>query len=430
MKINNLIFILTIGLLGISAFVKTPYLYSQTDEPLAITIDTVIATDFSNPVQVTHADDGSGRLFVVEQRSGLIKIIEQGQVLASPFLDVSDHIRASGNEQGLLGIAFHPDYSNNGYFYLNYTNSNGDTEITRYQISTNDSNIADPESAQLILTIPQPFSNHNGGQLLFGPDGYLYIGMGDGGSGGDPQNHGQNNETLLGAMLRLDVTNQTTYTIPADNPYINQTGADEIWAIGLRNPWRFSFDRVTGDLYIADVGQGAWEEVSYQPANSTGGLNYGWNCREGAQAYAGGDCSLNNYVDPIAEYGHDVGFSITGGFVYRGQQYRALQGYYFYADYVTGRIWAIKQMADDSWSVPQEILQTTLNISAFGEDEAGELYMVDHTNGTIRQLQHMEQATSTSSPTNSPTATSMATTTVTITPVMEVRGYIPFILKN
>jgi uncharacterized repeat protein (TIGR01451 family) len=358
---------------------------------IAITVDESIASGLERPVQVTHAGDGSGRLFVVEQ-PGRIRVIQSGSVLGTPFLDLTGLVDYGG-ERGLLGLAFHPDYANNGYFYVNYTNTDGDTVVARYSVSSNP-NRANAGSATTILTIAQPYSNHNGGQILFGPqDGYLYIGMGDGGSGGDPLNSGQDIDTLLGAMLRIDVDAGTPYGIPPDNPYVGKPGRDEIWAIGLRNPWRFSFDRATGDLYIGDVGQNTWEEISHQASTTSGGVNYGWRCREGSHTYSTSPpCNdpswLAGLTDPIAEYSHSEGRSITGGFVYRGALYPDLTGRYFYADFVQGKIWSIykKTSNPDTWSTPEMELDTSLNIAAFGEDEQGELYVADWGGGTIRRL--------------------------------------------
>ena len=354
-----------------------------------ITIDEIAASGLAQPVQVTHAGDGSERLFVVEQ-SGTIRIVKNGTVLATPFLDLSSQV-IYGGERGLLGIAFHPNYRTNGYFYINYTRAgDGATVIARYRVSAANPDLADPGSAQVLLTVDQPYANHNGGQLLFSPvDGYLYVGMGDGGSGGDPLNHAQNINTLLGAMLRLDVDRGSPYASPSDNPYVGREGRDEIWAIGLRNPWRFSFDRQTGDLYIGDVGQNQWEEIDYQAANTPGGLNFGWRCKEGTHNYNfSGDCPSLQLVDPIAEYSHSEGRSVTGGFVYRGRDYPALVGRYFYADYVEGKIWSLYKINSnpDTWSTPELEIDTGLNISAFGEDKDGELYVVDRTGGTIRRL--------------------------------------------
>lgn len=359
-----------------------------------ITVDEIIAAGFSFPVQVTHAGDGSGRLFVVEQ-TGRIKIIKNGSVLSAPFLDISGLISCCG-ERGLLGLAFHPDYSANGYFYLNYTRSgDGATVIARYSVSGGNPDVANPASAQTILIISQPYSNHNGGQLFFSPvDGYLYIATGDGGSGGDPQNYAQNTGSLLGKMLRLDVDSAFPYAIPPDNPFVGPGNPlDEIWALGLRNPWRFSFDRATGDLYIGDVGQNQWEEIDFQ-ANGNGGLNFGWRCREGAHNFNfSGNCASLTLTDPIAEYNHTLGNAVTGGFVYRGTLYPALAGHYFYADYGSGRIWSKQITGPGAWAPSEQELDTNFLISAFGEDEAGELYVVEWgSNGKIRRLAEVMRA--------------------------------------
>ena len=357
---------------------------------IEISVDEIVASGFERPVQVTHAGDGSGRLFVVEQ-PGKIRIIDQyGVVLATPFLDLSGAVACCG-EQGLVGLAFHPNYEQNGYFFVNYTRiEDGATLVVRYQVSSTNPNVANPTSASTILMVDQPFIYHNGGQMFFGPlDGYLYIGMGDGGSWGDPLNHAQNTETLLGAMLRLDVDGGTPYIIPPDNPYVGQPGRDEIWAIGLRNPWRYSFDRQTGDLYIGEVGQNLWEEISFQAAGTPGGVNFGWRCKEGFHDYLfEGDCLTANLTDPIVEYSHDVGRSVTGGFVYRGSVYFDLVGRYFYADYVNGKIWSLYKTSTNpiDFSLPELELDTGFNISAFGEDEQGELYVVDYSGGKIRRL--------------------------------------------
>jgi uncharacterized repeat protein (TIGR01451 family) len=353
-----------------------------------ITVDEVVASGFDHPVQVTHAGDGSGRLFVVEQ-PGWIRVIKEGTVASTPFLDITDLTSRSG-ERGLLGLAFHPAYETSGTFYVNYTrDSDGATVIARYSVSESNPDMADSTSAFEILTIAQPYGNHNGGQVLFGPDGYLYVGMGDGGSGGDPQENAQDPTNLLGAMLRLDVDGGSPYVIPSDNPYVAAEGRDEIWAIGLRNPWRFSFDRQTGDLFIGDVGQNAWEEISFQAAGAPGGVNFGWDCKEGTHPYEFDQaCSAADLTDPIAEYGHDVGRSVTGGFVYRGSLYPDLQGRYFYADYVNGKVWSLykTESGPDGWSTPTLELDAGFNISSFGEDENGELYVCDWSGGTIRHL--------------------------------------------
>jgi len=334
---------------------------------------TPIITGIANPVAITHAGGGSGRLFITLQ-AGLIILYDGQQVLPTPFLDISPLV-TSGGEQGLLSVAFHPNYAANGFFYVNYTDLNGDTVIARYRVSVNP-NTADPSSATILLTIPQPFPNHNGGQLLFGPDGYLYIGMGDGGSGGDPSNNAQNLMSLLGKILRIDVDNSQPYGIPPDNPFLTDPNAsDEIWAYGLRNPWRFSFDRQTGDLFIADVGQNNLEEVNFQAAASTGGENYGWRLMEGSSCFnPGSNCNDGSLALPILEYDHSLGCSISGGYRYRGLQSPGMAGLYFYGDFCSGRIWGATQNAQGAWTTTQ-LLATALQITAFGEDEDGELYV-------------------------------------------------------
>lgn len=341
-----------------------------------------IAKDFNNPVDITHA--GDDRLFIVEQQ-GVIKIYSKEQsTLDAPFLDIQDRVR-SGGERGLLGLAFHPNYKENGFFFVNYTATNGgQTRIARFTVSADDPNKADPNSEVILLTINQPFSNHNGGGIKFGGDGYLYIGMGDGGSGGDPLDSGQTPNSLLGKMLRIDVDNGSPYGIPADNPFINDsTISDEIWAIGLRNPWRFSFDRATQDLWIGDVGQNAWEEVSYQPANSKGGENYGWRCYEGFETFNTTNCAADSTMTPpvhVYRTGSVDGASITGGFVYRGSQNPSLLGHYLYGDYVSRKIWSLIPNDSGDWT-NVELLNSGFLISTFGEDQAGELYVADHRGG-------------------------------------------------
>lgn len=338
---------------------------------------------FDKPVHITHAGDGSQRLFVVEQE-GLIRIVRNQTLLMKPFLDIIARVGCCG-ERGLLSVAFPPGYSNKGYFYVNYTNNDGNTVIARYRV-TSDSDVADPNSEEILLMIEQPFANHNGGQLAFGPDGYLYVGMGDGGSGGDPQNNGQRTDTLLGKLLRIDVESGTKpYAIPPTNPFAqNRDYRSEIWALGLRNPWRFSFDRQTGDLYIGDVGQGNYEEIDLQPHTSPGGENYGWRIMEGAHCFNSGSCSQSGLTLPIAEYDHSRGCSVTGGFVYRGQQFPRLQGVYFYGDYCSGNFWGLRQTSAN----PQNglLLDTSYSISTFGEDEAGEVYLTDYGTGDIYRL--------------------------------------------
>jgi glucose/arabinose dehydrogenase len=340
-----------------------------------------VAEGFDAPLGVTHADDGSGRLFVVEQ-TGAIKILDDGRVLDEPFLDVGESIVAGG-EQGLLGLAFHPGFRRNGRFFINFTDVNGNTVVAEVQTS-NDPDVADAGSVTPLLQIDQPFANHNGGQLAFGPDGYLYIATGDGGSGGDPQGNGQNTEALLGKLLRLDVDSGDPYGIPGDNPFASGGGAPEVWAYGLRNPWRFSFDSETNGLWIADVGQGDFEEIN-KSRPDRGGLNYGWNVMEGKDCFGGGDCDRSGTVLPISGYTHDDGCSVTGGYVYRGTEFPTLSGGYVFGDYCSGIIWGIDARAG-SFTEPVELMQSGLSISSFGLDEGGELYLTDLDGGRVLQV--------------------------------------------
>lgn len=342
-----------------------------------------MANGFAQPLLVTHADDGSGRLFVVEQH-GMIWIIENGSQLAEPFLDIRFEVGSGGNEQGLLGLAFDPNYASNGYFYVNYTGLGGNTVVARFQVSENPS-IANPDSEAPMLYVAQPYANHNGGHLEFGPDGYLYIGLGDGGSGGDPAGNAQSLETHLGKMLRIDVTQGEPYAIPADNPFANGGGLPEIWAYGLRNPWRFSFDRTTGDLYIADVGQGEWEEIDFLPGGIVGGSNFGWDYFEGTHIYEGAAPEGMNLIAPVVEYQHSSRCSVTGGYVYRGANLPAWNGVYFYGDYCSGEVMGLYQVSSGAWQT-DVLWDTTSLITSFGQDEAGEIYLVDR-NGDIYQLQ-------------------------------------------
>jgi glucose/arabinose dehydrogenase len=340
-----------------------------------------ITSGLSSPVDITSCNDGSNRLFIVEQ-GGRIRIHNGTTLLSTPFLDISSII-TSGGERGLLSLAFHPNYKINRYFFVYYTNLSGDVTLARYQAQTGNPDLADATSGVVLMTIPEPFSNHNGGDLNFGPEGYLYFATGDGGSGGDPNNYAQNGLSLLGKMIRIDVNNFSTppyYTIPPDNPYVGNPNVDDhIWTLGLRNPWRWSFDRSTNDMWIADVGQSTWEEVNFRPAGNTGGINYGWRCYEGNAPYNTTGClPQSNYVSPIFVYPHNSatgGFSITGGFVYRGPEFPALQGYYICADYVSGNVWLINPNGSGGWITR---MQSGLpgSISAFGESENGTLYAV------------------------------------------------------
>lgn len=333
-----------------------------------------IATGLDLPVGLAHA--GDARLFITRQR-GLIVIFDGTRILPTPFLDVRGLVSCC-DERGLLGLAFHPQYASNGFFYIEYTRSDGDIVIARYRVSS-DPSVADPSSATILLVLEHSqFGNHNGGQLQFGPDHYLYAGTGDGGSGGDPNNRAQNLADPLGKLLRLDVDAAAPY-IPASNPFAHGAGVarPEIWAFGLRNPWRFTFDRETGDLFIADVGQNRYEEIDFQPRTSIGGENYGWRRMEATHCFAPAtNCSDPSFVMPILEYSHDDGScSVTGGYRYRGLRMPSLRGAYFYGDYCTGKIW-VARPSGALWS-SQLLIDTTMNISSFGEDFNGELYVVD-----------------------------------------------------
>jgi glucose/arabinose dehydrogenase len=318
-------------------------------------------------VDLQHAGAGSGRLFIIE-KVGRIRIFQDGQLVDFPYLDITDRVGSGGNEQGLLGLAFHPNYEGNGLFFVNYTDRNGDTVLARYRV-TADPNVADPSSELVLLRVSQPFQNHNGGVLAFGPDGHLYAGLGDGGSAGDPRGNGQNLDALLGKILRLDVDSAEPYAIPADNPFGN-----EIWAYGLRNPWRMSFDSLTGDLYIGDVGQNQWEEIDYEAAGSTGGINFGWNYLEGTHPFEGNPPQGAQLVPPVAEYSHsEGGCSVTGGYVYRGTM-PEWNGIYLYGDYCSGIVWGLIQ-SNGGWQ-NQVLFRGVGRITSFGQDQAGEVYLI------------------------------------------------------
>ena len=332
----------------------------------------LIASGLNRPVDIQPVNDGSNRLFFIE-KSGYIRVYENGQLLDAPFLDITDRVNSSGNEMGLLGLAFHPKYKQNGFFYVNYTGIDGNTRISRFHAG---GNVADSNSENVLLVIEQPFQNHKGGALAFGPDGYLYAGLGDGGSQGDPHKNGQNTKTLLGKILRIDVNNGDKYSIPSDNPFGN-----EVWAYGLRNPWRFSFDRTTGDLWIGDVGQDKWEEIDYLPAGSKGGANFGWSIVEGNHNYNGEPQS--GMVLPVTEYSHtEGGCSVIGGYVYRGIM-PEWDGIYLYGDYCSGKVWALIR-SNDQWQF-QVMFEMGVTITSFGQDESGEIYLASD-NGNIYHL--------------------------------------------
>lgn len=343
----------------------------------------LLVDGLNSPVQLVDVDDGSDRMLIVQQ-SGQVRVLKNGALLPDPLLDISGQI-STGSEQGLLSIALHPDFAKNGVLFIDYTDTNGNTQIERWHISADDPDRADPDTAETMLTVEQPYRNHNGGLLLFGPDGYLYIGLGDGGSGGDPEGNGQDLGTLLGKILRIDIDHteeDLPYAIPDDNPFLNRDDArSEIWAYGLRNPWRFSFDRETGDLYIGDVGQNTTEEADRAPAGK-GGLNFGWVILEGPNCYQDENCDQTGLTPPFFWYSQDVGgCSITGGYVYRGKAIPDLTGAYLVGDYCSGLVWAVNPETGEA-SAPVE---SGVSISSFAEDADGELYLVD-LNGAIYQL--------------------------------------------
>ena len=339
-----------------------------------------VAGGLTAPIDIKNAGDGSGRLFILEQ-PGRIRILKTGQLLKEPFLDIRARVGNGGSEQGLLGLAFDPYFSQHGYFFVNYTDKDGNTHIARFTAS---GDVASPESEKQILFVQQPFPNHNGGALAFGPDGYLYIGLGDGGSGGDPYGNAQSGNSLLGKILRIDVDGGDPYAIPADNPFAASGEVyKEIWASGLRNPWRFSFDPATGDLWIGDVGQNLWEEIDFVPAGTPGGLNFGWNKMEATHPYNGSN--QPEFTAPVAEYAHGAECSVTGGAVYRGASLPAWQGVYFYGDYCSGVIWGLSTPPDGAHQ-PVKLFQTGFKISTFGVDEDGELYVADYS-GAIYRLE-------------------------------------------
>ena len=359
------------------------------------------ASGLSQPVGITHAGPGDDRHFVIEQAGTIDIVTPQGAVLPDPFLDISDRVDSSSSEVGLLGLIFDPDYATNGYFYVNYIHTADvrRTRISRFSVSDNP-NVADSGSEDILLTVEQPYANHNAGDMHFGPDGYLYIPLGDGGSGGDPLDNAQNLALLLGKISRIDVhsgpgnppdckgNGTGDYTVPNDNPLSDGTGGvcDEIWASGLRNPWRSSFDRLTGDLLVADVGQSNWEEIDIQPAGSPGGENYGWRCYEGNHAFNTTGCDpIDTYTFPVFEYSHTDGCSVTGGYVYRGSQYPALAGRYLFTDYCSGIFWDLA-FVDGGWQATKHTNLAAFGYVAFGEDAQGELYVVNRTSGTVSTL--------------------------------------------
>jgi glucose/arabinose dehydrogenase len=345
-------------------------------DPHAVRIDfQPFAQGLDTPVFATGTGDGTGRLFALEQ-PGRIRIIGTDGIMATtPFLDIGNRL-VFGGERGLLGLALHPDYATNGRLFVDYTRSpDGATVVSEFQAR---GDAADPASEQILLTIPQPFANHNGGMLAFDSAGMLVIGMGDGGSAGDPQGNGQNREVLLGKLLRIDVNGRKPYGLPADNPFLHATNTQPaIWDLGMRNPWRFSFDRQTGDLFIGDVGQDSWEEIDAERAGK-GGLNYGWNRMEARHCFQG-DCDPSGLTPPVAEYSHADGCSVTGGYVYRGSRFPLLFGGYLFSDYCSGTIWAFPAVVAlaNGAAVPVTVGSAGFAVSSFGQDDDGELYIVD-----------------------------------------------------
>jgi len=342
-------------------------------------------TGLQSPVDIQHSGDGSGRLYIVEQR-GRIRLIKDGALAAAPVLDIVERVQFRG-EMGLLGLAFPPRFDEKRYFYVNYVDRQRRTIVSRFRMLAGTVEEADPASEQILLTIPQPYENHNGGQIVFGPrDGYLYIGMGDGGSANDPQKFSQNPNSLLGKMLRIDTeSGSTPYAIPTNNPLQLPGRPPEIWAVGVRNPWRFSFDRETGDMYIGDVGQGAKEEISFQPAASRGGENYGWSLMEGNNCFDDRNCATRtDLVRPIFDYPRSEGQSVTGGYVYRGSRFPFLRGIYIFGDYQNGNLFGLRRNGAN-WE-NAKFTATGALISCFGEDQSGEFYMANYRNGSILRL--------------------------------------------
>ena len=409
-------------------FTVTLYTYAQ-----EVNLE-LFKNGFTSPVDIQNA--GDDRLFIVEQ-AGIIKILNPDATInPEPFLNITSLI-SSGGERGLLGLAFHPDYSNNGYFFVNYTNTTGDTQVARYTVDANDSNIADPNTAVLIIDADQPYSNHNGGCIQFGADGFLYIGLGDGGSGGDPENRSQNLQTLLGKILRIDINNTNganNYDIPSDNPFVGDSNAlDEIWAYGVRNPWRFSFDSESDELWIADVGQGDIEEIN-RVAPDAAGLNYGWRCYEGSQTYNTTGCpDPSELTFPVAEYTHSIGFSITGGYVYHGNVYSDIQDLYFFAD-LNGLIGTVDN--DNNLINYGNYGGTWVS---FGEDVNGELYIAD-ISGSIYKIKGGEifdtqsfsesQVSITPNPTSNNIRISLDGHLISKIDIIDLKGAIVFSEKN
>jgi len=351
--------------------------------PLVLTL-TPVLSGLNSPVDLQNAADGSGRLFVVEQQ-GQIRIVSNNSLVPTPFLDITSLVDFGG-EKGLLGLAFHPAYSQNRRFFVNYdrvVSGQMQTVIAEFQTSASNPNQADPNSQRILFTVNQPFPNHKGGQLAFGPDGFLYIGLGDGGSAGDPLGNAQNRQVLLGKMLRIDVDHTSPglqYAIPSDNPFLNGVDRGEVWAYGLRNPWRFSFDVPSGRLFVADVGQDKFEEIDILQK----GGNFGWNIMEGLHCFKpSSGCNMAGLILPITEYDHSQGDAVIGGYVYRGPAIPRLSGTYLFSDFESGTIWGLTENSTGQWTRSQ-LISGGRNISSFGRDEAGELYVLDYSGSLLR----------------------------------------------
>ena len=343
-------------------------------ENIAIALEP-FATVGGSPLAIAAPDDGTGRLFVAAQDGRIWLVGADGGVEPEPMVDLSPRLR-SGGEQGLLGLATHPSFPTDPRIFVNYTDTAGDTVVASLALDPANPDRFDPDSHEQLLFVDQPFPNHNGGGVLFGPDGYLYLSLGDGGGGGDPQDNGQDRDALLGKVLRIDIdpAGSAAYDVPDDNPFADGGGAPEVWHWGLRNPWRLSFDRSNGDLWIGDVGQGSWEEVDVARAG-VAGLNFGWNVMEGSSCYGSDECPTDGLALPVSDYGRDLGCTVIGGYVYRGEQHPSLSGAYLFADYCSGRIFAI-DAATEGPVAPVTVGDTDARISAFGEDADGELFVM------------------------------------------------------
>jgi glucose/arabinose dehydrogenase len=394
------------------------------DPSITYSFEPIISSGLTRPIFVTHANDD--RLFIMEQ-GGLIKIWQGGALLPTAFLSLTNIVKTNNSgysEEGLLGLAFEPNYASTGRFYVYYTNSDGDQNIARYTVSSGNPNVADPLSATILMTIAHPSQgNHNGGWMDFGPDSYLYVAVGDGGGGSDPFCAALNTNDRRGKILRLDVVGQATYTTPATNIF-TATQLPEVWAIGLRNPWRNSFDRQTGDLYVGDVGQGSWEEVTFIPASSASGVNFGWSKREGRNSFSNA-CPSSNIAatEPFTDYAHNPngGYSVTGGYVYRGANYPWLSGNYFFGDYSTGNLWAAWQPGAAGAFSTTKITTLGFNLSSFGEDSSGEVYLADYA-GHVLRLTSEQAPTITVTPTPTTTPTLTPTLTQTNLPDLTISG--------